>query len=226
VREVVAFESPPAPHLPPDPPAPPPEPEAPPPPDADGDGIADADDKCADQPEDKDFFDDQDGCPDPDNDKDNIADADDRCPNVPETVNGIDDKDGCADDGLIELVNGRVVLDYNVLYDTNRARVKSKARQVIAAVVELWRQHPEWESIAVEGHADKRGPERYNVVLSRERARRVRVLLVKHGFPAQRIRTQGFGSSKPRDEGDSAEAYRRNRRVELVVREREGGARS
>ena len=66
-------------------------------PDPDGDGIAGAADKCPDVAEDKDGFEDEDGCPDPDNDKDGIPDAQDKCPNQPETVNGIDDEDGCPE---------------------------------------------------------------------------------------------------------------------------------
>jgi OmpA-OmpF porin, OOP family len=48
--------------------------------DADGDGVPDATDKCPTQPEDKDGFEDADGCPDPDNDADGINDKDDACP--------------------------------------------------------------------------------------------------------------------------------------------------
>jgi len=66
-------------------------------PDPDGDGIAGAADKCPNVAEDKDGFEDEDGCPDPDNDKDGIPDAQDKCPNQPETVNGIDDEDGCPE---------------------------------------------------------------------------------------------------------------------------------
>jgi outer membrane protein OmpA-like peptidoglycan-associated protein len=51
--------------------------------DRDGDGIADSRDKCPDAPEDKDGFEDLDGCPDPDNDKDEIPDVEDACPNEP-----------------------------------------------------------------------------------------------------------------------------------------------
>jgi outer membrane protein OmpA-like peptidoglycan-associated protein len=51
--------------------------------DRDGDGIPDDVDKCPDQPEDFDGFEDEDGCPDPDNDHDGIPDEDDKCPNIP-----------------------------------------------------------------------------------------------------------------------------------------------
>ena len=82
----------------------------PPPPkplDTDGDGIPDKLDKCPTEPEDKDGFEDADGCPDPDNDKDGILDKADKCPNEPEDKDGFEDEDGCPDpdndkDGILD----------------------------------------------------------------------------------------------------------------------------
>ena len=51
--------------------------------DRDGDGVIDDLDKCPDEPEDRDGFEDDDGCPDPDNDQDGILDVQDKCPNDP-----------------------------------------------------------------------------------------------------------------------------------------------
>jgi OOP family OmpA-OmpF porin len=94
--------------------------------DRDGDGILDSVDQCIDQPEDKDGFQDEDGCPELDNDNDGILDtADkcpneagpmtnlgcpivdrdgdginddvDKCPNEPEDKDGFQDEDGCPD---------------------------------------------------------------------------------------------------------------------------------
>ena len=65
--------------------------------DRDGDGIPDNLDKCPDEPEDKDGFQDEDGCPDLDNDGDGIPDALDKCPNEPEDKDGFQDEDGCPD---------------------------------------------------------------------------------------------------------------------------------
>jgi len=65
--------------------------------DRDGDGIPDNIDKCPNEPEDKDGFQDEDGCPDPDNDNDGIPDALDKCPNDPEDKDGFQDQDGCPD---------------------------------------------------------------------------------------------------------------------------------
>jgi OOP family OmpA-OmpF porin len=65
--------------------------------DSDGDGIPDDVDKCPKEPEDKDGFQDDDGCPDPDNDNDGIPDKLDKCPNDPEDKDGFEDDDGCPD---------------------------------------------------------------------------------------------------------------------------------
>jgi hypothetical protein len=65
--------------------------------DRDSDTIPDASDQCPDRPEDRDGFNDQDGCPELDNDADGIADLADRCPDVPEDKDGTDDSDGCPD---------------------------------------------------------------------------------------------------------------------------------
>lgn len=65
--------------------------------DADGDGIQDEDDECPELAEDKDGFEDQDGCPDFDNDDDGVPDESDRCPTEKEDADDFQDDDGCPD---------------------------------------------------------------------------------------------------------------------------------
>jgi len=65
--------------------------------DTDRDGLVDSVDKCPTEPEDKDGFEDTDGCPELDNDGDGIVDATDRCPLEPEDKDGFQDDDGCPD---------------------------------------------------------------------------------------------------------------------------------
>ena len=185
--------------------------------DDDQDGVPDSADACVQLPEDLDGFEDEDGCPDEDNDQDGLVDAQDSCPQEPETVNGNLDEDGCPDEGLIEFKRDRVVLEEQVLFEVDRSRVRSAARPVLSAVVRLQRQHPEWLRVRIEGHADVRGEEGRNLQLSERRAQRVRAALVKLGMDPELVVAQGFGSSRVRDTGKSAEAHRRNRRVEFVV---------
>ncbi|HEY4055484.1 MAG TPA: OmpA family protein [Kofleriaceae bacterium] len=65
--------------------------------DPDHDGIVGAADQCPNDPEDKDGFQDSDGCSDPDNDGDGILDAMDKCPTDAEDKDGFQDDDGCPD---------------------------------------------------------------------------------------------------------------------------------
>src|SRR6185503_17647656 len=65
--------------------------------DPDHDGIVGAADKCPNDAEDMDGFQDADGCPDRDNDNDGIPDATDKCPNQAEDKDGFQDADGCPD---------------------------------------------------------------------------------------------------------------------------------
>jgi len=65
--------------------------------DRDGDGLKDDVDQCPDAPEDRDGFEDEDGCPDVDNDQDGILDRHDECPLDPEDIDRWKDSDGCPD---------------------------------------------------------------------------------------------------------------------------------
>jgi len=75
--------------------------------DTDKDGLRDATDKCPEQPEDKDNYQDDDGCPELDNDGDGILDTSDKCPMVKEDKDGFEDEDGCPEgdndkDGILD----------------------------------------------------------------------------------------------------------------------------
>jgi hypothetical protein len=67
--------------------------------DQDADGIPDRSDACVHLPEDRDGFQDEDGCADDDNDGDMIVDEDDRCPREAAEWGRDEDEDGCTDPG-------------------------------------------------------------------------------------------------------------------------------
>jgi len=81
--------------------------EAPTDDDPDKDGIVGAADQCPTDPEDKDGYQDDDGCPEPDNDADGILDPNDKCPTEAEDKDGFEDDDGCPEpdndkDGILD----------------------------------------------------------------------------------------------------------------------------
>lgn len=70
----------------------------------------------------------------------------------------------------------------------------------------------------LEGHADERGTDEFNMVLSQKRAASVRKYLVDLGVSAGALDTVGMGENKPAVNGSNEEAWAANRRVEFKKR--------
>jgi outer membrane protein OmpA-like peptidoglycan-associated protein len=76
-------------------------------------------------------------------------------------------------------------------------------------------------TFVVEGHTDNRGGEDRNLRLSSDRADALKNYLIsRFGITADRIKTQGFGYSRPRVPNDTPENLLKNRRVEILFVER------
>jgi len=124
----------------------------------DGDGIAGPADLCPRDPEDRDGWEDEDGCPDPDNDHDRVVDQDDHCPNDAEVYNGTDDDDGCPDHGRVALYEPPGVAP-KVFFRSGSARVEDEARPTLEAVAAVLAAHPEIVRVGVVGHASAEEPD-------------------------------------------------------------------
>ncbi len=191
-------------------------------PDNDKDGILDVDDLCPNQPEDKDGFEDQDGCPDPDNDKDGILDKDDKCPNAPETYNGFQDEDGCPDKGIVRVRRGVIQLFDKIHFETARATIKPISFPILNAVAASLKGNPQLKLVEVQGHADERGDDDYNMRLTEDRAQAVKQYLIGHGIDAERLQAHGYGETKPICARHNDTCWSQNRRVEFIILRQDG----
>jgi OmpA-OmpF porin, OOP family len=192
-------------------------------PDNDNDGILDTDDLCPNDPEDRDEFQDQDGCPDPDNDSDRILDVDDTCPNEPETYNGTEDEDGCPDTGSVIIEENSIVILEKIYFETDSAEILQRSFPIIDAVAATLIGNPHITLVEVQGHADERSSDEYNIRLTRDRAASVVEALVQRGVARERVRSAGYGERCPVDPRHNDEAWERNRRVEFKIIRTEDG---
>jgi OmpA-OmpF porin, OOP family len=192
-------------------------------PDNDGDGILDVDDLCPNDPEDKDGFQDEDGCPDLDNDNDRIPDAVDKCPNEPETYNGYQDEDGCPDKGRVIVHQSNIEILDKIYFETAKAVIKPESFPILDAIVATMLGNPDIQLVEIQGHADERGNDDYNLKLTDDRAHAVMKYLVEKGVEASRLRATGYGETRPIDPGHNERAWSKNRRVEFVIERRAGG---
>jgi outer membrane protein OmpA-like peptidoglycan-associated protein len=101
-----------------------------------------------------------------------------------------------------------------VSFATNSADLVGRSAAVLDAVVGQLATCPN-ARLTVEGHTDARGSAEYNQALSERRANSVRDYLIGAGIDGSRLKAVGIGEARPIASGETAEAYRRNRRVEL-----------
>lgn len=70
----------------------------------------------------------------------------------------------------------------------------------------------------LEGHADERGSSDYNIGLAERRAQAVMKVLLGYGAPRDRMSVVSYGEERPAVEGDTEEAFSKNRRVEIIYK--------
>jgi outer membrane protein OmpA-like peptidoglycan-associated protein len=181
--------------------------------DNDKDGILDAADKCPNEPEDFDGFEDEDGCPDPDNDQDGVPDGTDKCPNEP----GPASNDGCPPKfEFITVTQEKIELKQAIFFQTAKAVIMAKSFGLLDEVAVVLRSRPSMQ-VRIEGHTDSRGGHAYNVRLSQARADSVKAYLVGKGIGSDRLEAKGYGPDQPIDNNKTAAGRERNRRVEFMI---------
>ena len=72
-------------------------------------------------------------------------------------------------------------------------------------------------NLAVEGHCDERGSEKYNLALGDRRANAARQYLIERGIAAERLRPITYGEERPFSPGHDPDAWAKNRRAHLAV---------
>ncbi len=104
---------------------------------------------------------------------------------------------------------------YGILFDTNSSVIRSESQPVLDQVLDLLRAEPDWK-LTIEGHTDAVGSNEHNLTLSQQRADAVKANLVSGGVNESRLKTVGFGESKPLADNGTELGRAQNRRVELV----------
>ncbi len=108
----------------------------------------------------------------------------------------------------------------DVFFETGRAILMPGGLQAIEKLVNFLQNSPD-RGVLIEGHTDSVGTAEYNLRLSQMRADAVRSALLERGIAAGRITTKGYGKDYPVASNTTAEGRQLNRRVEIVVLNRE-----
>lgn len=103
-----------------------------------------------------------------------------------------------------------------VRFEFNAANLSAEAQGQLKQVADCIRQQN--ARVTLQGHADERGTEEYNLQLSNRRAESVKKYLVTLGVAEGQLDTVGFGENRPEATGSNEDAWAQNRRVEFVPR--------
>jgi outer membrane protein OmpA-like peptidoglycan-associated protein len=103
-----------------------------------------------------------------------------------------------------------------VFFDWDRSDLSAQAQQTLQQVASAYKQRGSARVVAT-GHADRSGPDDYNMALSLRRANAVKNSLVSNGVPASVISVVGKGESQPLVQTADGVREPQNRRVEIVL---------
>lgn len=204
-------------------------------PDIDNDGVIDKYDRCPTVP----GIPEQNGCPD--SDGDGLQDQLDKCPYVKGSIRNMGCPDTLViseidtviiseiDTLVISEIDTVVIVMQKTFYDStitwhnislwadrvhfefNKYNLDENSKIILNRVAEFLIENTD-KDIEINGHADERGTDRYNVKLSRKRAEEVKKYLVKQGVSKNRLTTNGLGESE-----HISSSHAENRRVEFKV---------
>lgn len=130
----------------------------------------------------------------------------------------------------LQIVGDRFVFQSEVLFDQGQANIgnsgEEQLQKLAVTLADIATKIPDdinWV-LQVEGHTDdipiSAGRFTDNWDLSTERALSVVRFLASQGVPANRLAATGYGEFQPLASGDTDDARRRNRRIELKITQR------
>lgn len=103
----------------------------------------------------------------------------------------------------------------DIFFDFESALLRPDAQQTLDSAAE-WLRASRTRRLVLEGHADERGTNEYNLALAEQRALAAKRYVVASGIDAQRIQTLSYGEERPVCRESNELCYQQNRRAHLV----------
>jgi peptidoglycan-associated lipoprotein len=102
-----------------------------------------------------------------------------------------------AEDIINKKEDGTVLIDLeNIYFDLDKWNIKPQAAEVLNVLLGILKKYPYME-IEIGSHTDSRASDIYNLRLSNKRAASALEYLVQNGIDRKRLRSIGYGESRP-----------------------------
>lgn len=117
-------------------------------------------------------------------------------------------------DDILDEINDKGYATLHINFDTGKSRIKAGSYDIISEIARMMKGNTDLK-ISIEGHTDDTGDETANMKLSQNRAKSVLISLTDEGIDESRLKSEGFGETKPIESNTNEEGKAKNRRVEL-----------
>jgi len=115
-----------------------------------------------------------------------------------------------------EAVRLAAVLAETIHFGYDEASLSGAARASLDVKAAALRTHPDVR-VVINGHADERGSDEYNLALGMRRATSAQRYLGQLGIASSRLEVVSYGEERPAVDGHDERAFAANRRAEFVV---------
>ena len=115
---------------------------------------------------------------------------------------------------MFEKINKEGFIDLYINFETGKSDIKPESQPIIDQLSAMLKQNPTLK-ISIEGHTDNVGGEIANQQLSESRAKSVMNALISKDIDVSRLKSIGWGQSKPIADNNTEEGRAKNRRVEI-----------
>lgn len=116
---------------------------------------------------------------------------------------------------MFEEINKSGFVALYINFETGKSAIKTESQPIIDQIYEMLKQNPDLK-ISIEGHTDNVGTTQSNQTLSDARAKSVMNALISKGIIASRLKSKGWGMTKPVADNSTEEGKAKNRRVEII----------
>jgi peptidoglycan-associated lipoprotein len=104
----------------------------------------------------------------------------------------------------------------DILFDYDKSDIRPDQVSRLQTNAAFLKQHGDVR-FTIEGHADERGSQEYNLGLGDRRANAVREFLAMQGVTGVRVNTVSFGEERPQCREQTEDCYQRNRRAAFTL---------
>jgi peptidoglycan-associated lipoprotein len=121
---------------------------------------------------------------------------------------------------VIDTLNQKLARLEDAMFDYDKATIRADAstalKDDVGVIRDILAAYPN-QKLLIEGHADERGSQEYNLALGDRRARAAEEFLSSMGIPQNQLTVISYGKERPVCTEETESCYQKNRRAHMTA---------